>query len=392
MYRQIRQVQVFFLVAFVGLAAGLVYWQLIRAEGLLSRGNNPRPIIAELRIRRGAIYASDGTLLAETTLDAGGLAQRHYPHPAAAPLVGYYSLRYGTAGLEAAFDGVLRGQPRLEGVSNAPWLANLMHRPSEGDSITTTLHLPGQQMAVEALANWAETGAAVVMNARTGEVLVMASYPTFDPNTLESERDALIEDPRAPLLNRVTQGLFPSGDLVRLVGLIGLAETNRPIPAQPLTLPLADLLKPLPPPEFLETARNLGLDRDIDFALPTVAGTMPGSWPDRAAELGTTPLHVALIGSALMQGGLAPMPSLIAGATPSRHRLMRAETAAAAGPIVGDFSALALPDVTGNQPLSWYLGLFDGEPPLVIVVVATTSEVDADAARQIGEQILAAGG
>jgi hypothetical protein len=86
------------------------------------------------------------------------------------------------------------------------------------------------------------------------------------------------------------------------------------------------------------------------------------------------------------------MPSLIAGATPSRHRLMRAETAAAAGPIVGDFSALALPDVTGNQPLSWYLGLFDGEPPLVIVVVATTSEVDADAARQIGEQILAAGG
>ena len=389
MHHQIRQVQVFFLIVFACLAVALLYWQLLRAEGLLARVDNPRLVIAEQRVRRGAIYSSDGILLAETTIDGTGLAQRRYPHPASVPLTGYYSLRYGTAGLEAAFDSVLRGQPRLEGPSNIPWLANLMHRPSQGDSITTTLYLTAQQVAADALANSAESGAAVVMNARTGEILAMASHPTFDPNLLESERDALVEDPRAPLLNRATQGLFSAGDLVRLIGLIGLAEHDRPLPLDPLRRPLPDLVMSLSRSEFLETVQVLNLDSEIEFRLPTRAGAVPNAWPDKAAELGITPLHLALIGAALMQDGLAPTPSLIAPVAPSHQRLMQAETAAAVSPLVRDFSARALPDVTGNQPLSWYLGLIASEPPRVVVVVAITLEADQNAAREIGQQISA---
>jgi len=228
MKKSIRVLQNTMLLGGVLLALALVYWQIMRADALLSRGDNPRLVIAEQRVKRGKIVTAEGVPLAETLTAADGLTRRHYPYPNLATVSGYYSLRYGTGGLEAAFDPILRGENRQT------WLNDVMHRPSVGRNITVTVRLGAQIAADTALARAEATGAVVVLDALSGEVLVLASRPTFDPNRLEAEWDTLTNSPQSPLLNRATQGLFPLGDMVRLVGLIGLSEAGTTIPLNPL--------------------------------------------------------------------------------------------------------------------------------------------------------------
>ncbi len=57
-------------------------------------------------------------------------------------------------------------------------------------------------------------GAVVLLNARTGEIFVMASHPTYDPANLNEIGTQLNKDPEKPLINRATQGLYPTGTLI----------------------------------------------------------------------------------------------------------------------------------------------------------------------------------
>jgi hypothetical protein len=58
------------------------------------------------------------------------------------------------------------------------------------------------------------TGAAILLNAASGEIFVMSSHPTFNPNQLNEIGPKLNEDPNKPLINRATQGLYSIGSLV----------------------------------------------------------------------------------------------------------------------------------------------------------------------------------
>lgn len=382
MKRNIQLLQNVMLGAFGLVLLGLVYWQLIRADDLLTRDDNPRRVIAEQQIRRGSIATIDGTVLAETTLDADGVARRSYPYPDMASVTGYYSLRYGTGGLEATFDSRLRGdgsQTRLD-----EWL----HRPPLGQGIIVTINLPIQRAADAALAGAGASGAVVVLNAESGTVLALASQPGFDPNSLDRDWDGLIDDPAAPLLNRATQGVFPLGELARVVGLLGLFEAGATIPPEPFEAPLPQLLGPLSGQGLAATARQLNFDREISFELATAAGFIPDDLPAKAEEIAATPLHVALMGAAIMQQGMAPTPTLLAPAPVSPTRLFGIDTAAWASATLTEFSALASPDVTGNEPVSWYLGLFPGEPPLVVVALIIAPEADREAAQRLSQPII----
>ena len=386
MSQNIRYLQRFFLVTFLILLLALIYWQVIRAPDLLARDENPRPIVAEQRIQRGAILTLASVSLAHTSFGPDGLAQRHYPYPAAAPVVGYYSLRYGLSGLEAAYDGRLRGQ------TQPAWLADLLHLPQVGESITVTLHLPAQMAANAALIEAGATGAVVVLAAQTGEILVMASQPTFDPNRLEADWQALVNNPDAPLLNRATQGLFPLGELARPLGLIGLFEAKAAVPADPLSASLPELLAPLNNSSLVSTANQLRFGQELSFTLPTAASPLPKDLPVKAEELSTTPLHLALVGAALAQDGLAPDPTLVydPSTLPTYTRLMSPETAGRVRALSPKFSALVSPEVTGNEPLSWYLEVVAGEQPLVVVVGVTRPEADRPLAQAIAEAVLEA--
>ncbi len=357
MKENIRNLQTAFIIAFALVAGGLLYWQLFRADDLLARDDNLRRVIAEQRIKRGKIFAANGIALAESITNADGLSVRRYPYPNLATVTGYYSLRYGTGGLESAFDDPLRGTDTQSA------LDEFLHRPSVGQSITVTIDLPIQIAADTGLANADATGSAVVLNARTGKLMAMASSPTFDPNRLDEDWDTLSTDPTAPLLNRAAQGLFPLGELSQLAQSV------------------ADLMGI----SLDDAARQLYFDRDIPFSLPTAKGVIPNDLPQKVNEIAVTPLHVAWLASALANGGSALPPSLIqtdGSSTPLYF--MSAEKAAALRAQYADFSALADTDVTGADPLSWYIGI-RGE--MVVVVAVTSPTVDRDAARRIGQLI-----
>ncbi|MDX1523939.1 MAG: FtsW/RodA/SpoVE family cell cycle protein, partial [Anaerolineae bacterium] len=248
-----------FFVAFSIIAGGLIFWQIALAPLLVARTDNPRPIITEQTSRRGRLLTADGVPIAETVFNRDGLAERRYPYPGLASVTGYYSLRYGVGGTEATFDAVLRG---LQGrTAQEVWLDQLLHRPLVGQDVTVTINLPAQVAADVALGN--REGGVVIMDLHSGAILVMSSQPTYDPNLLDETWDDLRDAETAPLLNRATQGLFPVGDLARLIGLIGLYEAKIRVPPDPATAPLETMLGPLGESGYLATAHQLGLTGSI---------------------------------------------------------------------------------------------------------------------------------
>src|SRR5687768_1314368 len=108
MSRQLNRLSLVFGLAFALVIAATGYWGLVQAGTLTARGDNPRRILLERRIPRGAILDRNGLVLAETTGPPGEYV-RHYPYPALSSLLGYISPLYGTAGVEAAFDPILHG-------------------------------------------------------------------------------------------------------------------------------------------------------------------------------------------------------------------------------------------------------------------------------------------
>ncbi len=348
---------------FMIVAGGLIFWQVALASFLIRRDDNPRPVVAEQGIRRGRLLTAAGVPVAETFINEQGVAERRYPYAGLSSVTGYYNIRYGVGGTEAAFDPLLRG---VAGKSAADqWLNDLLHRPQVGQDVTLTIDLPAQVAADVALGE--EEGTVVVMEVESGAILVMSSHPTYDPNTLEVNWDILRRDQRAPLLNRATQGLFPVGDLARLVGLIGLRETGATLPADPLTAPLTDMLAPLSQPGYLATARQLGLMRPLP-GLPSQVGRLPDfEHRGTARDLAVTPLHLARVIAALELEGQLPTPLLAkpeAGTPPQPVPSFRPATAAYVRnllpqvdrQIVG-FQGAATPLETGQRSLSWVVGL-----------------------------------
>ncbi|MBV8155744.1 MAG: hypothetical protein JOY98_15110, partial [Candidatus Eremiobacteraeota bacterium] len=99
--RAIARLSAAFVLLFSALAIRQTYVQVVEGPSIASRPNNPRHALLEAH--RGRILATDGTVLAESRN-----ATRVYPlGAAAAQAVGYVSVRYGTSGLEDAFDRAL---------------------------------------------------------------------------------------------------------------------------------------------------------------------------------------------------------------------------------------------------------------------------------------------
>ena len=189
----------------VGLAAA--YWAFAGRDSLLLRDDNPRRIEALASIQRGSIYDREGQLLADTVAGAGAL-ERRYPRPSAYSAVGYYSLRYGVSGAEAAFDDLLSGSRDVRSLSDY-LQRNLLRSPRIGSDIRLTLDAEIQDALASA---WGDgRGAAVVLNARNGTVAALFSQPSFDPNSLDADWDDLVAAEGQPFFNRALQSHYQLG-------------------------------------------------------------------------------------------------------------------------------------------------------------------------------------
>ena len=152
-----------------------------------------------------------------------GGPRRQYPQgPLAGPLTGYVDGdSAGRAGLEAATDDLLAGHPggRLTVLAPSGEIAStLSSAPARpGETVTLTLDLDLQRACEAALGERA--GSVVVLDARDGAVLALASYPQYDPNTFVTGGDvgAILTDPRQPLVNRPLVGLYPPGSIFKAV-------------------------------------------------------------------------------------------------------------------------------------------------------------------------------
>jgi len=172
-------------------------------------------------ILRGAILDRRGEPLAYSE-EILGKVYRLYPEgPTFAPVLGYAHPRFGASGLEAVARAYLNGgaPAHLGDWGRLGRQVVTQERRPRGPDLALTLDAELQRLAVAELGE--RTGAVVAIRPQDGAVLVLASTPSFDPNRLDA---ALFErrDPRAPLLNRATQGLYPPGSTFK-VAMAGLA-------------------------------------------------------------------------------------------------------------------------------------------------------------------------
>ncbi|MCK0128445.1 penicillin-binding protein 2 [Erythrobacter sp. F6033] len=130
--------------------------------------------------------------------------------------------KIGKDGLEKQFEQELRGTPgarRVEVTAAGRIVRDLETRDDiQGDPVKLTIDGPLQDYAARRIG--LESGSVVVMDCLTGDLLCMASMPSFDPNSFSAgigslEYSMLREDRRVPLRNKVLQGLYPPGSTVK---------------------------------------------------------------------------------------------------------------------------------------------------------------------------------
>lgn len=165
-------------------------------------------------IRRGSIFAKDGSVLAATYLNADGKEYRSYPKGElfAVP-VGME--RGGGSGIEGGFYEDLNTATNKVVVDEEA--SNIDKTEFQGNNVYTTLSTYLQEVAFDALGE--EKGAIIAMEPSTGKILAMVSKPTYDPNKGSTDYDewAQMNGEDSVLLNRATQGLYPPGSTFKIM-------------------------------------------------------------------------------------------------------------------------------------------------------------------------------
>lgn len=447
--RRIERLGALLLAGFAVVALTLAYWSAVRADVLAARPDNPRLVEAERRVRRGSIVDRHGVVLAES-VGATGALQRVYPLPAAGPAVGYYSVRFGAAGIERAYDAVLRGQ--VGGLGNALW-QTMSHNTPVGRDVRLTLDAELQAAATAQMAGY--RGGLVLLELSTvgdtpeAAIRALVSRPDYDSNELAEQFETLAADESGPLLDRASQGLYQPGLIVQPFLTAAALESGAIRLDDPVAAPFAPVIIdgqvqrcvirddepnpaarhtwadmavlrcPAPLQALGETLgaatlddafARFGLTTPPALPIPTAGGAAAIDRPKLAAigqaGLTVTPLQVALATAALAGDGRLPAPRLVEAVTDAGGRWVAqplAITATQATPAeaalavrqtwpqsgdVRDFvvSPLSGPDGHHN---TWYLGFAPADAPRFVVALVLEDVNDIATAEEIGRAVLA---
>ena len=226
MNRPIRRLFAVFAVLTALLLVYTTRWTVFEAKSLRNNELNRRALLEEQRIPRGEIVAADGSVLARSIRGREGIYSRVYPtgelfaHP-----VGYHFTDLGNSGIEAYENAALSGQTH-EGVQSL--LDELQGIEPSGEKVTTTLDPAAQRVAMQELG--AYHGAVVALEPRTGAVQVMASSPSYNPNSLSEPGQfskLATDNETAPLINRATQFGYAPGSTFKVVTATAAIDSGK---------------------------------------------------------------------------------------------------------------------------------------------------------------------
>lgn len=367
----IRALTLVISIAFLICSVAVGYWTMVVAAELSSDPFNPRLLAAAIDRPRGKILDAAGTVLAESQRTQEGW-RRVYSDRSLAQVTGYASFKYGAAGSEGAYGESLIGQDPADplGRMRARYLKEL----AEPGAIVLAIDPAIQRAAAAALGN--RRGAIVVLDPRTGAIKASVSVPTYEPSLVSdpAQQDVawtqLNENPDRPLVNRVSQGLYPPGSTMKIVTAAAALEggldparrirVDDPFQADPswgdyfvrsstqargdfdLSLAMqrseniyfAKLGLEVGGARLAEYATKLGLATTPKLDLPAAKGQLSNSGAlDRPTlvadtaygqgELLVSPLQMALVAASVANGGVMPTPHYATAVHDARGAVVR---------------------------------------------------------------------
>jgi penicillin-binding protein A len=355
------------MVMIVLLLANATYIQVVRADDYRTDTRNRRVLLEEYSRPRGQIIA--GGLAVANSVETGGqlrFLRTYLNGPLYAPVTGYYSLRYGSGGMENAMGALLNGSDGRLFVRRVSDL--ITGRAPSGGSVELTINPAVQKAAYDALTRRGYTGAVVAIKPSTGEILAMVSTPSYDPNRLSSHdgaqqqtawNEATSPQRHSPLTNRAISAIYPPGSTFKLVVTAAALGSGRATPDTPLTAAaavqlqdtttllrnfadqpcgggttvtltqalvrscntaFAQLAASVGENELRKQAQLLGIgQQDLTIPIPVAPSTV-GAIPDTAAleqsgigqrDVALTPLQNAMIAATIANGGVRMKPQLV---------------------------------------------------------------------------------
>jgi penicillin-binding protein A len=464
MNKQIRLVGMAMIGLFVLLFGQLNYLQVFKAHSLNHNALNTRLVLKKFTTKRGDLVTSDGVVLAHSNPTTDGLKwQRTYPQGSLyAGITGYFSFTYGEAGAERSFDADLTGSNVSFQIPHS--LKDLTVNQDKSQTVTLTVSDKLQRVAAQQLGK--RHGAVVALDPTTGAILAMVSTPSFDPTLLAGHdqtqvREAWQElnaDPAKPLLPAAYQQRYFPGSTFKVMTASAALDhrpdlATKPYPAlSALPLPqtngqvlrnfggevcggvLAELFRvscntgfaaiglDMGGPTLASEAQAFGFDKTPPLDLPGAAQAFfpagdsfnqdqPGLAKSAIGQqdVQAPPLEMAMVASAIANGGVIMKPHVLKQVTNSEGQVTRTaspspwltatspQTAAQMSQLMtsvvnnGTGTAAKLPNVqvagktgtaqTGQNAIhAWFIAFAPAAKPTVAVAVLVENQPESNEA------------
>jgi penicillin-binding protein A len=245
MNKQLRHVSVAALILLAVLIVSTTYWQTWAVGSLANRKGNATELIARLTVNRGKFLAPGAVLADNRRHHMHGITifTRHYPQNELAPqVIGYATTDGTTTGLEQSLDDYLTGANTNLSNTFKQEIDKLGGKTVKGDNVILTLRPDIQRLALQQLAG--RCGAVVVLDAKTGAVLTMASSPSYNANLMVQPRgfDTVKKikgtcGDASALQNNATLGLYPPGSTFKMVTAAAALDSGAYTPSSPFNDP-----------------------------------------------------------------------------------------------------------------------------------------------------------
>lgn len=254
-----QNVIIFVLVCFGFILFGLLYQvfrlQIVQGEEFYFLSENNRLRESVVFATRGIVYdrANRPLIWNEPQGEQEDFAKRVYsPQEGLSGLLGfitypkkdskgfYYEFNYsGKEGVEKQFEeiiGGINGSRIIETNALGDTISqNIVRNPDPGEPLYLSIDAKVQEQLYRSIKEIAEQvgfkgGGGIIMDVHTGEILALVSYPEYQSQKL-ADGDAeyiqsLTQDPRKPFLNRITQGLYTPGSIVKPIVALGALNEN----------------------------------------------------------------------------------------------------------------------------------------------------------------------